>query len=56
MACPHVSGLVLYLQSVEGLSSPSSITSRIKSLGTSGKIKGLASGTTNLVAYNGNGA
>ncbi|KAI1639952.1 peptidase S8/S53 domain-containing protein [Biscogniauxia mediterranea] len=56
MATPHVVGLVLYLQALEGLSTPAAVTNRIKALGTSGKITGTLSGSPNLVAYNGNGA
>jgi oryzin len=57
MATPHITGLVLYLQSVEGLSTPASIIARLKALATSGKIKGLkGTGTPNLIGYNGNGA
>ncbi|KAH6897399.1 peptidase S8/S53 domain-containing protein [Thelonectria olida] len=54
MACPHVAGLALYLQVLEGLSTPAAVTNRIKSLGTSGRITGTLSGSPNLVAYNGN--
>ncbi|ORY72133.1 peptidase S8/S53 domain-containing protein [Pseudomassariella vexata] len=55
MACPHVVGLALYLQALENLSTPAAVTSRIKALGTSGKITGTLRGSPNLVAYNGNG-
>ncbi|KAL1849396.1 hypothetical protein Daus18300_013278 [Diaporthe australafricana] len=56
MATPHVTGLVLYLKALEGLTSPASVTSRIKALGSSGIITGVPSSTVNLLAYNGNGA
>lgn len=56
MACPHVAGLALYLQVLEGLSTPAAVTNRIKALGTSGRITGTLNGSPNLVAYNGNGA
>ncbi|KXH69271.1 subtilase [Colletotrichum salicis] len=56
MACPHVAGLAVYLQALEGLSTPAAVTSRIKALGTSGRVTGTLSGSPNLVAYNGNGA
>ncbi|KAL6912568.1 hypothetical protein FSST1_010328 [Fusarium sambucinum] len=56
MACPHVAGLALYLKVLEGLTTPASVASRIKALGTSGKITGTLSGSPNLIAYNGNGA
>ncbi|KAJ0121901.1 lkaline serine protease alp1 [Diaporthe amygdali] len=56
MATPHVTGLVLYLKALEGLTSPASVTSRIKALASSGIITGVPSGTVNSLAYNGNGA
>lgn len=56
MATPHVVGLALYLQALENLNTPAAVTSRIKALGTSGKITGTLNGTPNLIAYNGNGA
>ncbi|VTT72475.1 unnamed protein product, partial [Fusarium fujikuroi] len=56
MASPHVAGLALYLKVLEGLTTPASVASRIKALGTSGKITGTLSGSPNLIAYNGNSA
>ncbi|KAJ3544435.1 hypothetical protein NM208_g3052 [Fusarium decemcellulare] len=56
MAAPHVAGLALYLQVLEGLSTPAAVTNRIKALGTSGGITGTLNGSPNLIAYNGNGA
>jgi oryzin len=56
MATPHVAGLAAYLIALEGLSSPSAIVSRIKSLATTGKVTSPGSGSPNLIAYNGNGA
>ncbi|KAB5578875.1 extracellular alkaline serine protease [Coniochaeta sp. 2T2.1] len=53
MACPHVSGLVLYLMAKEGLSNPGAIAARIKGLGSQGVVTGLGSGSPNLLAYNG---
>ncbi|TEA20674.1 Alkaline proteinase [Colletotrichum sidae] len=53
MASPHVAGLVNYLQSVEGLSTPASIIARIKALGTPSKITGALNSSPNLIAYNG---
>jgi oryzin len=53
MATPHITGLILYLQSVEGLTDPTAIISRLKALGTVGKILGVPSGTVNLIGYNG---
>ncbi|KAK1584931.1 subtilase [Colletotrichum navitas] len=56
MAAPHVTGLALYLQALEGITTPAALTARIKALGTSGRITGTLSGSPNLIAYNGNGA
>ena len=56
MATPHVVGLALYLQALEGLSTPAAVTNRIKALGVSGRITGSLNGSPNLFAYNGNGA
>ncbi|OTB02976.1 hypothetical protein M426DRAFT_74299 [Hypoxylon sp. CI-4A] len=55
-ATPHVTGLALYLIGLEGLSSPSAVTNRIKALYTTGKLSGIPSGTVNAVLYNGNDA
>ncbi|PVI02724.1 subtilisin-like protein [Periconia macrospinosa] len=56
MATPHVVGLALYLNRLEGLTTPAAITNRIKALGVSGRISGSLQGTPNLFIYNGNGA
>ncbi|RSM14798.1 Alkaline proteinase [Fusarium ambrosium] len=56
MAAPHVAGLALYLQVLEGLSTPAAVTNRIVALGTTGRITGTLNGSPNRVAYNGNGA
>ncbi|OLN86230.1 Alkaline proteinase 1 [Colletotrichum chlorophyti] len=56
MAAPHVAGLAVYLQALEGLSTPAAVTARLKALGTSGRVTGTLSGSPNLAAYNGNGA
>jgi oryzin len=53
MACPHVSGLVLYLMAKEDLSDPAAIIARIKGLGTSNTVNGIGLGSPNLLAYNG---
>lgn len=53
MACPHVSGLVLYLMAKEGLTDPADIITRVKGLGISDVISGVGSGSPNLLAYNG---
>lgn len=56
MACPHVAGLAAYLIALEGLTTPASVQSRIKALGTTGKVISPGSGSPNLISYNGNGA
>jgi oryzin len=56
MATPHVTGLVLYLIALEGLSTPAAVVSRLKELATSGQITSIGSGSPNLIVYNGNGA
>ncbi|KAF2129685.1 subtilisin-like protein [Dothidotthia symphoricarpi CBS 119687] len=56
MACPHIVGLAVYLQALEGLSTPAAVTNRIKALATTGRITGTLNGSPNLFAYNGNGA
>jgi len=55
MATPHVVGLVLYLQALEGLSSPAAVANRITQLATTGKVSDVQ-GSPNRIAYNGNGA
>lgn len=55
MATPHVVGLVLYLQALEGLSSPAAVTSRLTQLATTGAISDVK-GSPNTLAYNGSGA
>ncbi|KAH9996192.1 peptidase S8/S53 domain-containing protein [Xylariaceae sp. FL0662B] len=54
MATPHVTGLALYLQAYEGLSTPAAVIARIKALATAGSISGVPSGTVNSILYNGN--
>lgn len=56
MATPHVVGLALYLQALEGLSTPAAVTNRIKALAVSGRITGNLRGSPNVFVYNGNGA
>ncbi|KAF3810010.1 Alkaline proteinase [Colletotrichum gloeosporioides] len=53
MAAPHLAGLAVYLQALEGLSTPAAVTNRIKALGTTGRITGTLSGSPNLVSFNG---
>lgn len=55
MATPHVSGLVLYLKALEGLSSPASVAARLVALATSGVVSSPGSGSPNKLAYNGSG-
>jgi subtilisin family serine protease len=57
MASPHVAGLAAYLISLEGLTTPDAVTARIKALaaGTGSAATGVESGTTTLIAYNGDG-
>ncbi|KAL9110941.1 MAG: hypothetical protein Q9227_004556 [Pyrenula ochraceoflavens] len=56
MATPHVSGMVLYLRRLEGLTSASSVASRIVALATTGVVVNAGSGSPNRLLYNGNGA
>ncbi|KAM5352866.1 hypothetical protein ACJ41O_005588 [Fusarium nematophilum] len=53
MACPHVAGLALYLRAKEGLTTPQSVTERIKNLATRGVVRNPGAGSPNLLAYNG---
>jgi subtilisin family serine protease len=53
MASPHVCGLALYYMSVNGVSTPSGVLSRLQSIGTSGKVGGVPGSTVNRVAFNG---
>ncbi|OIW23830.1 subtilase [Coniochaeta ligniaria NRRL 30616] len=53
MACPHVSGLVLYLMAKEGLTDPAAIVARVKGIGSANVISGVGPGSPNLLAYNG---
>lgn len=55
MATPHVTGLVLYLQALEGLT-PANTAARLQALATSGKVTNPGSGSPNYIIYNGNGA
>jgi oryzin len=53
MACPHVAGLVAYLQGLENLTSPTAVVNRIKALGVTGRVTGTLNGSPNLFAFNG---
>ncbi|VUC31357.1 unnamed protein product [Clonostachys rosea] len=55
MATPHVTGLVLYLLSLEGISS-SAIPARLTTLSTKDKVTSPGTGSPNRILYNGNGA
>ncbi|EHK16777.1 uncharacterized protein TRIVIDRAFT_41430 [Trichoderma virens Gv29-8] len=56
MATAHVSGLALYLQSLEGLATPTDVTNRIKALATTGRVTGSLNGSPNALIFNGNRA
>lgn len=58
MATPHIVGLAAYLMALEGSRSPAALCDRIKTLSTKGVMSGLvfSLGTSNNLAYNGNGA
>jgi len=57
MASPHIAGMAAYLMALEGLNTVASITTRIKQLAgnTGSAVTGAGTGTTTLIAYNGNG-
>jgi len=57
MASPHVAGMAAYLMALENITSPAALVARMKQLATStgSAVKGVSSGTTTLIAYNGNG-
>ncbi|KLP04030.1 related to alkaline protease (oryzin) [Fusarium fujikuroi] len=54
MATPHVSGLVLYAQSVYGITGVDTTTKYIKKYATSNKVVGSRRGSPNLIANNNN--
>lgn len=54
MATPHVVGLVLYLQALEGLSGPAAVANRLTALATTNAVTDVQ-GSPNRLAYNGNG-
>jgi len=58
MACPHVAGLAAYLMSLEGLSTPDAVVTRMIELGTASgaRVTDPGKGTTNpIIANNGSG-
>ncbi|KAK3358736.1 alkaline protease-like protein [Lasiosphaeria hispida] len=54
MASPHIAGLGAYLLTLTGKKTPAALCAYIQSIATNGVITGLASGTTNKLAFNGN--
>ncbi|KAB8737529.1 hypothetical protein FH972_026488 [Carpinus fangiana] len=56
MATPHITGLGAYLLALEGTRTPAALCDRIKALSTKNVVTSVPSGTTNALAYNGNGA
>jgi len=54
MATPHIAGLGAYLLALQGPKSPQALCSYIQSTAETGKITNLPSGTSNLLAFNGN--
>ncbi|OLN90169.1 Alkaline protease 1-like protein 3 [Colletotrichum chlorophyti] len=53
MATPHVAGLALYLNTLEGVNTPAALKARILSLATKGAVRTLRAGSPNLIAFNG---
>ncbi|KAI8627974.1 proteinase T-like protein [Xylariaceae sp. FL1651] len=54
MASPHVTGLGAYLLALEGQKAPQTLCAYIASIGTSGVLSGIPSGTVNTLAFNDN--
>ncbi|RTE74127.1 hypothetical protein BHE90_011444 [Fusarium euwallaceae] len=54
MAAPHVAGLVLYAQSIEGIFGVTQTSNWLKKVATAGKITGKLNGSPNLIANNNN--
>jgi hypothetical protein len=54
MSSPHVAGLGAYLLGLEGFKAPQVLCSYIASIGTSGALSGVPSGTVNKIAFNDN--
>ncbi|RSL62488.1 hypothetical protein CEP54_005677 [Fusarium duplospermum] len=54
MAAPHVSGLVLYAQSIEGIFGVTQTSNWLKKVATADQITGNLRGTKNLIANNNN--
>lgn len=56
IATPHVAGLAAYLMTLDGLTAPNKILSKIRSLATNHIIVGSLGGSSNKLACNGNRA
>lgn len=56
MSTAHVTGLALYLMSLNKYEKPQDVQNHIMELGTRDRISGVQVDTPNLLAYNGNGA
>ncbi len=54
MATPHVAGLGAYLLGLEGFKAPQTLCAYIASIGTTGALSGVPSGTINSIAFNDN--
>ncbi|TGJ84926.1 hypothetical protein E0Z10_g3835 [Xylaria hypoxylon] len=54
MSSPHITGLGAYLLSLEGKKAPQALCAYIASIGTSGVITSVPSGTVNKLAFNDN--
>lgn len=57
LASPHVAGLSAYIMALENLTTPDSVTARIKNLAMigNGTVKSPGVGSPTLIAYNGSG-
>jgi hypothetical protein len=55
LVSPHVAGLSAYLLGKDKSPSPAQVAQKIASLGTADVLKGVPSGTVNLLAFNGFG-
>jgi len=56
MAAPHAAGMIAYITSVYGAMSPAAMSNKLKSIGLSGGLHGIPSGTRNELLYNGDGS
>lgn len=54
MATPHITGLGAYLASLEGITGPAALCSRIQVLATKDVLTDIPAGTVNYLAFNGN--